>query len=71
MSDLARPDPVFPHQMRGLAASYPVWAGHDPELVRTRLGLSYMKFLLDHYVDEIPDLEVACVLPGPFLPTER
>ena len=72
MSDLARPDPVFPHQMRSLAASYPVWAGQDPELVRTRLGLSSMKVLLEHYVDEIPDLEVACVLPGgPFLPPER
>ena len=72
MLDLAKPDPVFPHQMRSLAASYPVWAGQDPELVRTRLGLFSMKVLLEHNVDEISDLEVACVLPGgPFFPPER
>ena len=72
VAGLAQPEPVFPHQMRSLAASYPVWAGQDPELVRTRLGLSSMTVLLEHYIDEIPDLEVACVLPGGvFLPADR
>ena len=72
VAGLAQPEPVFPHQMRSLAASYPVWAGQDPELVRTRLGLSSMTVLLEHYIDEIPDLEVACVLPGGvFLPPDR
>ena len=50
--------------MRSLITSYLMWAGHDHDLVRVRLSLSSISVLLEHYIDEILDLEVTCILPG-------
>ena len=67
---------ISPHQMRKLSAAYSFWADQEPEVIRLRMGFSAFSVLLQHYVADVPDLEVPCVLPGGlafpigFLPSE-
>ena len=58
------------HQIRKLAASHSIKAGHDERIIKEKMGFSEVKILRKNYIARVPDLSIACVLPGgSFIPT--
>ena len=57
------------HQTRKFAASYSIQVGQDEQVVKARMGFSEVRILRKNYIAPVPQLRVACVLPGgPFIP---
>ena len=52
------------HQNRKLAASHSTQAGHNERIIKEKMGFSEVKILKKNYIAKVPDLKVACVLPG-------
>ena len=52
------------HQIRKLAASHSTQAGHNERIIKEKMGFSEVKILKKNYIAKVPDLKVACVLPG-------
>ena len=52
------------HQIRKLAASHSIQAGHEEQVVKEKMGFSEIKMLRKNYIAQVPRLKVACVLSG-------
>ena len=52
------------HQIRKLAASHSFKAGHNIDVIKDKMGFSEIKILKKNYIAKVPDLSIACVLPG-------
>ena len=52
------------HQIRKLAASHSIKAGHNERIILEKMGFSEVGILRKNYIARVPDLSIACVLPG-------
>ena len=52
------------HQIRKLAASRSVQAGHNEHTIKEKMGFSEVKILRKNYIARVPNLKVTCVFPG-------
>ena len=63
-ADLSIDISIGPHQMRKLSASHAWKAGQDEEIIREIMGFASLMILRKNYIAEVPNLNIACVLPG-------
>ena len=63
-ADLSFDISIGPHQMRKLSASHAWKAGQDEEIIREIMGFASLMILRKNYIAEVPNLNIACVLPG-------
>ena len=50
--------------MRKLSASHAWKAGQDEEIIREIMGFASLMILRKNYIAEVPNLNIACGLPG-------
>ena len=52
------------HQLRNLAASHALNEGQDEQLIKVKMGFWEVRILRKNYIAPVPNLKVACILPG-------